>query len=84
MDSENSKTSEPYRLLVNPTDKINLTINNKYVPLSNPNICYTWKNKENSYTTINLKYQPQRGTKKLIYLTDCIQYQIFKIILSIL
>ena len=39
MDSENSKTSEPYRFLVNLTDKINLTINDKYVPLSNPNIC---------------------------------------------
>ena len=42
------------------------------------------KTKKTLIKTINLKYQLQRGTKKLIHLTDHIQYQIFKIILSIL
>ena len=43
MDSENSKTSDPHRLLVNLSDKINLKRSDKYVALSNPSIYYTWK-----------------------------------------
>ena len=35
MNSENSKTSELYRLLLNRSDKINLKRNDKYVALSN-------------------------------------------------
>ena len=34
MDSKNSKTSDPHRLLLNLTDKINLKIKYKYVALS--------------------------------------------------
>ena len=41
MDSENSKTSDPHRLLVNFSDKINLKRSDKYVALSNPSIYYT-------------------------------------------
>ena len=41
------------------------------------------KYKESHIITINLKYQLQRETKNLNYLTDCILYQIFKIISSI-
>ena len=41
MNSENSKTSHSYRLLLNLSDKIYLKKNNKYVPLSNFSICYT-------------------------------------------
>ena len=44
MDSKNSKTSDPHRLLFNLTDKMNLKISDKYVVLSNPSIYYTWKN----------------------------------------
>ena len=40
MNSENNKTSDPYRLLLNLSDK---TIN-KYIALSNLTIYYTWKN----------------------------------------
>ena len=35
MDSENSKTSDTHRLLLNLTDKINLKRSDKYVTLSN-------------------------------------------------
>ena len=35
MNSENSKTSEPYRLLINLSDKVNLKSSDKYVALSN-------------------------------------------------
>ena len=43
MNSENSKTSDPYRLLLNLSDKTNLKRSDKYDPLSNPSIYYTWK-----------------------------------------
>ena len=35
MNSENSKTSDPHRILLNLTDKINLKRNDKYVALLN-------------------------------------------------
>ena len=41
MNSENSKTSDPHRLLFNLTDKINLRRSDKYVALSNLSIYYT-------------------------------------------
>ena len=44
MNSKNSKTSDPHRLLLNLTDKINLKRSDKYVALSNLSIYYTWKN----------------------------------------
>ena len=45
MYSDNSKTSDPHRLLLNFSNKINLKRDDKYVALSNLNINYTWKNK---------------------------------------
>ena len=41
MNSENSKTSDPHRLLLNLTDEINLRRSDKYVALSNLSIYYT-------------------------------------------
>ena len=49
MNSENSKTSHPHRLLLNLSDKINLKRSDKYVALSNLSIYYTWKNIKKSY-----------------------------------
>ena len=43
MNSENSNTYDPQRLLLNLTDKIDLRRKNKYIALSNPSIYYTWK-----------------------------------------
>ena len=43
MDSKNSKTSDPYTLLLNLSDKINLKRSDKYVALWNLSIYYTWK-----------------------------------------
>ena len=43
MNSENSKTSDPRRLLRNLTDKIDLRRKYKYISSSNLSICYTWK-----------------------------------------
>ena len=44
MNSKNSKTSEPHRLLLNLADKIDLKRSDKYVALSNLSMYYTWKN----------------------------------------
>ena len=42
--SENSKTSDPHRLLLSLSDKINLKRSDKDVALSNISVYYTWKN----------------------------------------
>ena len=44
MNNENSKTSDPPRLLRNLSDKTNLKRSDKYVALPNSSIYYTWKN----------------------------------------
>ena len=41
--SNNSKTSDLHRILLDLTDKINLRSSDKYVALSNLSIYYTWK-----------------------------------------
>ena len=44
MNFEDSKISEPHRLLLNLTDKTDLKRKDKYIALSNLSIYYTWKN----------------------------------------
>ena len=43
MNSENSKTPKPYRLILNLSGKINLKNSDKYVALSNLSIYNIWK-----------------------------------------
>ena len=84
MNSENSKTSEPYILILMLTDKLDLRKGEKSNTLSNLSIYYTWKNiKKNHTIIINLKYKLQHGMINSNYLLDRILYQIFKIIMSI-
>ena len=83
MNSKNSKTSEPYVLILQLTDKLDLRISEKSIALSNRSIYYTWKNIKSSYNNNNSKCQLQHGMINLNYLRDCVLYQIFKIILSI-
>ena len=83
MNSENSKTSEPYVLILKLTDKVDLRTGEKGIALSNLSIYYTWKNIKGSYNNNKFKYQLQHGMINLNYLIDRIMYQIFKIILSI-
>ena len=49
MYSKNSKRSDPHRLLLNLTDKIEVRRKDKYSSLSNISIYYTWKNIKKSY-----------------------------------
>ena len=55
MNSENSKTPDPCRLLLNLTDKINLRRSDKYVALFNLSIYYTWKSMKKSYKNNKFK-----------------------------
>ena len=55
MNSENSKTSDPHRLLLNLADKTDLRRKDKYIALSNLSIYYTWKNIKNSYKNNKFK-----------------------------
>ena len=58
MNSKNSKTSNPsnpHRLLLNLSDKIDLKRSGKYVALSNLSIHYTWKNIKKSYKNNKFK-----------------------------
>ena len=75
MNSENSKRSDPCRLLLNLFDKIKLKRSDKYVVISNLGI--------KKSCMINLKYQLRHGMKSLNSLMDHILYLIFKITLKI-
>ena len=55
MNSKNSKTSNPHKLMLNLSDKIDLKRND--VVLSNLSIYYTWKNLKQLYEKIYQKYQ---------------------------
>ena len=49
LNSENSKTSEPHRLLINLANKIKLRRSDEYIALSNLSMYYTWKNINKSF-----------------------------------
>ena len=55
MNSENNKTSDPYRQLLNLTDNIDLRKKDKYVALSNLSIYCTWKNMKKLYKNNKFK-----------------------------
>ena len=83
INTENSKTSDPFRLLINLPDEIDCTRSDKYVTLSNLSIKYTWENIKKSYKNNKFKISTSTWNEKLNYLTDRILYQVFKIFLSI-
>ena len=62
MNSKNRKTSDPYRLLLDLTDKTDIRNKDKYFALSNLSI-YIEKYKKTHIRIINLKYQLQHGMK---------------------
>ena len=49
MNSENSKTNEPYRFKLDLTDKLNLKDPKKNMSLAKLSIYYTWKNIKSEY-----------------------------------
>ena len=65
MNSENSKTSEPYVLIFKLTDKLDLRRGEKRIALSNLSIYYTWKNINSSYNDKKFKISTPIWNDKL-------------------
>ena len=55
MNSENSKTSKPYVLILKLTDKLDLKRVEKGIAISNLSIYYTWKNIKSTYNNNKFK-----------------------------
>ena len=55
LNCENSKKSDPHRLLLSLCNKINFKGSVKYIALSNLRIYYTWKSIKKSYQNNKLK-----------------------------
>ena len=55
MNSENSKTSEPYILKLNLPDKLVLRVDKKVIALPNLRIYYTWNNIKSPYNNNKFK-----------------------------
>ena len=83
MNSQNSKTSDLYRLLLNRTDKIVLKRKDKYIALSNFSIYYTWKNIKKSYKNNRLVISAPTWNEEFELTDGSFLYQILKVILSI-
>ena len=86
MNSGNSKTSNPHRLLLNLLDKINLKRSDTYVALSNLSIYYIQKNIKMSYNNNKFKISAPTWNKEFelpdgSYSVSYIQYY-FKYILK--
>ena len=66
MNSENSKTSDRHKLILNLIYEINLKRSDKYVALSNLSIYYTWKNikKKNIYKNNKFKISAPTSNDK--------------------
>ena len=56
----NSKTSKPYVLTLNPTDKIDLRKGEKSIALWHVSIYYTWKSIKSPYKNNRFKTSPSK------------------------
>ena len=65
MNSENSKTPEPYILKLKLTDKLNLRLDKKVIALSNFSIYYTRNNMKSSYNNNKFKISAPTWNKEL-------------------
>ena len=83
MNSENSKTSEPYVSIPKLTDNLNLRRGEKSIALPNLSIYYTWKNIKSSYNnnkfkmsapTWNNKFELLDGSYSVSDIQHCPKY----------
>ena len=81
--SENSKTSDPHRLLINLTDKIDWRRKDKFIALSNISIYYAWKNikkscKNNRFKISTLiwnnEFELPDGSFSISDIQNCFEY----------
>ena len=82
MNSKNSETSDPHKLLLNLIGKINLKKSDKYIALSNFSVYYTWKNIRKSYKNNKFKISTPTWNGTFELPDGLILYQIFKIIFN--
>ena len=75
------KTSDPYRLLFNLLEKVNLKRSDKYIALLNLSIYYTWKKIKKSAK--NNKFKITSLTWNEEFELPDISHETFKIILKI-
>ena len=87
MNSENSKTSDPHKLIFNFADQTNLNRSNKYIALLNLSICNIWKNIIESYknhkfkissATLNNEFELPNGSHSISKVKVCFEYIIKK------
>ena len=64
VNSSNSKTSDPHRLLLNFTDEIDFIRKDKYIALSNLAIYYAWKNIKKSNKSNKFKISARTWNEK--------------------
>ena len=55
MNTENSKTNEPHKFVLNLSQRLDLKSSNKHVALQNLSINYTWKNIRKQYKNNKLE-----------------------------
>ena len=64
MNSENSETSKPYILILQPNDKLDFGRGEKSIALSNLRIYYTWKDIKSSYNNNKFNISAQTWNDK--------------------
>ena len=81
--TENNKTNEPQKFVLNVSQRLPLRIPNKQVALQNLSIYYTWKNIRKQYkNNKSIIIALQREMMNLNYQMVLVLFQIFKIILN--
>ena len=87
MNSQNSKTSEKHRFVLNLSERMNLKDRQKYIALSNLSIYYTWKNVKKEYKngkfkitapTWNEEFELPDGSYTVADINDYFQFIIKK------
>ena len=83
MKTENNKTNEPQKLVLNVSQRLALRNPNKQVAFQNLSIYYTWKNIRKQYkNNKSIIIALQREMMNLNYQMVLVLFQIFKIILN--
>ena len=77
MNTENSKTNDPHKFVLNLSQRLDLRSSNKHITLQNLSIYYTWKNIRRQYknkiaSTWNDEFELSEGSYSVSDIQDCI------------
>ena len=70
MNTENSKTNEPHKFVLNLSQGLDLRNSNKHVALGNSSTYYAWKNRRKQYKNNKLKIVVPTWNDKFELLDD--------------